>query len=114
MPLKPTPACQSNTPAMGEDSSPALSWDTIPTGTQSIALIMDDPDSPGKTRVHLVTYNIPANTTALPPGVPKNNTLDDGSLQGKNDFGRIGYRTLPATPASIPPLRGRLALPSTE
>ncbi len=75
----------------GEDRSPALSWDTIPAGTQSIALIVDDPDAPGKTWVHWVIYNIPANTTGLPAAVPKNKTLDDGSLQGKNDFGRIGY-----------------------
>jgi len=75
----------------GEDHSPALSWDTIPAGTQSIALIVDDPDAPGKTWVHWVIYNIPANSTGLPAAVPKNKTLDDGSLQGKNDFGRIGY-----------------------
>jgi len=38
-----------------------------------------------------VIYNIPADSSGLPPGVSKNNTLDDGSLQGNNDFGRIGY-----------------------
>ena len=75
----------------GEDRSPALSWDTVPAGTQSIALIVDDPDAPGKTWVHWVIYNIPADSSGLPPSVPKNKTLDDGSLQGKNDFGRIGY-----------------------
>ena len=75
----------------GEDRSPALSWDTVPAGIQSIALIVDDPDAPGKTWVHWVIYNIPANSSELPFGVPKNKTLDDGSLQGKNDFGRIGY-----------------------
>ena len=36
-------------------------------------------------------YNIPANSTGLPAAVPKNKTLDHGSLQGKNDFSRIGY-----------------------
>jgi len=75
----------------GEDRSPALSWDTVPAGTHSIALIVDDPDAPGKTWIHWVIYNIPANTTGLPAAVPKNKTLDDGSLQGTNDFGRIGY-----------------------
>jgi len=38
-----------------------------------------------------VIYNIPADSSGLPAAVPKNNTLDNGSLQGKNDFGRIGY-----------------------
>ncbi len=75
----------------GSDVSPGLSWDGIPEGTQSIALIVDDPDAPGKTWVHWVIYNIPANSSGLPAAVPKNKTLDDGSLQGKNDFGRIGY-----------------------
>ena len=75
----------------GEDHSPALSWDTIPVGTQSIALIVDDPDAPGKTWVHWVIYNIPADSSGLPAAVPKNKTLDGGSLQGTNDFGRIGY-----------------------
>ena len=75
----------------GEDRSPALSWNTVPAGTQSIALIVDDPDAPGKTWVHWVIYNIPANSSGLPGAVPKNKTLDDSSLQGKNDFGRIGY-----------------------
>ena len=75
----------------GEDRSPTLSWNTVPAGTRSIALIVDDPDAPGKTWVHWVIYNIPANSSGLPGAVPKNKTLDDGSLQGKNDFGRIGY-----------------------
>jgi len=75
----------------GEDRSPALIWDTVPAGTQSIALIVDDPDAPGKTWVHWVICNMPANSTGLLGAVPKNKTLDDGSLQGKNDFGRIGY-----------------------
>ena len=75
----------------GEDRSPVLSWDPIPAGTQSITLIVDDLDAPGKTFVHWVIYNIPASSTGLPAVVPKNKTLDDGSLQGKNDFGRIGY-----------------------
>jgi len=75
----------------GEDRSPPLSWDAAPAGTQSIALIVDDPDAPGKIFVHWVIFNIPANTTRLPGAVPKNKTLDDDVLQGTNDFGRIGY-----------------------
>ncbi len=45
----------------GEDRSPALSWDPIPAGTQSIALIIDDPDAPGRTFVQWVSINISAN-----------------------------------------------------
>jgi len=75
----------------GEDHSPALLWDTVPAGTRSIALIVDDPDAPGKTFVHWVIYNIPANSTGLPAAMPKDSSLNDGSLQGKNDFDKIGY-----------------------
>ncbi len=72
----------------GDDRSPPLSWQGLPDGTRSIALIVDEP---GKTWVHWVIYNIPADSTGLTTAVPKNKTLDDGSLQGKNYFGRIGY-----------------------
>jgi len=75
----------------GDDCSPALSWEGLPDSTRSITLIADDPDAPGQTFVHWVIYNIPADSSGLPPGVSKNNTLDDGILQGNNDFGRIGY-----------------------
>ncbi|MBC2697377.1 MAG: YbhB/YbcL family Raf kinase inhibitor-like protein [ANME-2 cluster archaeon] len=75
----------------GEDRSPAFTWNTVPAGTQSIALIVDDPDAPGKTWVHCVIYNMPAGSSELPAAVPKNKTLDDDVLQGTNDFGRIGY-----------------------
>jgi len=30
----------------GDDVSPHLNWENIPDGTQSIAIIMDDPDAP--------------------------------------------------------------------
>ena len=75
----------------GDDISPAISWEGVPAGTASMALIMDDPDAPGRTFVHWVIYNIPARSGGLPSGVAKNNTLDDGSLQGKNDYAKIGY-----------------------
>ncbi|MBD3274582.1 MAG: YbhB/YbcL family Raf kinase inhibitor-like protein, partial [Candidatus Marinimicrobia bacterium] len=33
----------------GEDISPPLKWSGVPDDAQSIALIADDPDAPGKT-----------------------------------------------------------------
>jgi len=75
----------------GPDVSPALSWTDPPAGTQSFALIMDDPDAPGRTWVHWVLYNLPAATRKLPEGVGKDPELPDGSRQGRNDFGKIGY-----------------------
>jgi Raf kinase inhibitor-like YbhB/YbcL family protein len=75
----------------GEDVSPTLQWDEPPTGTQSFALIMDDPDAPGGVFTHWVLFNIPANVRQLGEGVPAQEQLQNGALQGKNDFGRIGY-----------------------
>ena len=75
----------------GPDVSPPLSWGEPPAGTQSISLIMDDPDAPAGTWVHWVLYDLPATTRELPEGVPKEQELKNGARQGHNDFGRIGY-----------------------
>ncbi len=42
----------------GQDVSPPLEWTTGPVGTESYALIMDDPDAPGGTWVHWIAWNI--------------------------------------------------------
>ena len=75
----------------GTDISPALAWNDAPAGTQSFALIADDPDAPVGTWTHWIIWNIPAETMALPESVPKVGESGDGALQGKNDFKRIGY-----------------------
>ena len=75
----------------GEDRSPELHWTEPPAGTKSLALIADDPDAPVGTWVHWVLFNLPADTRSLPENVPKKDTLENGALQGKNDFGKIGY-----------------------
>jgi hypothetical protein len=76
----------------GSDISPPLTWKGIPSGTSSIALICDDPDAPSGTFVHWVLYDIPGNSTGLPENIPGDKVLNDGSVQGKNGFGTIGYR----------------------
>ncbi|MGB8953700.1 MAG: YbhB/YbcL family Raf kinase inhibitor-like protein [Candidatus Aminicenantales bacterium] len=75
----------------GEDVSPPLAWTSTPDGTESSALIFDDPDAPMGTWVHWVIFNIPANVHELPEGVSKQKELKNGALQGRNDFGNIGY-----------------------
>lgn len=74
-----------------EDVSPALNWSGAPEGTKSFALIMQDPDAPVGTFVHWVLYNIPADASGLPEGVPQDEVLTDGSVQGLNGFDKIGY-----------------------
>ncbi|HET8760766.1 MAG TPA: YbhB/YbcL family Raf kinase inhibitor-like protein [Nitrospiria bacterium] len=75
----------------GPDVSLPLAWSDPPAGTRSLALIADDPDAPVGDWVHWVLYDLPAHVRELPEGVPRDNTLPDGSKQGKNDFGRLGY-----------------------
>lgn len=75
----------------GKDISLPLSWSEVPDGTKSFALICDDPDAPMGTWVHWVIYNIPDTVRQLPEAVPTTEKLNDGSLQGKNDFKRFGY-----------------------
>jgi Raf kinase inhibitor-like YbhB/YbcL family protein len=85
----------------GPDVSPPLKWNDPPANTQSIALIMDDPDAPVGTWVHWVLYDLPAATRELPEGVPKQEQLSSGARQGRNDFGKIGYGG-PCPPAGKP------------
>jgi Raf kinase inhibitor-like YbhB/YbcL family protein len=75
----------------GGDVSPALAWTAPPPGTQSFALIMDDPDAPGGTFVHWVVYNLPASARELPERLAPNAQLHGGGFQGKNDFPITGY-----------------------
>jgi len=75
----------------GSDVSPPLAWSGVPEGTQSIALISDDPDAPMGTWVHWVIFNIPADTSELPENVPPGPELPGGARQGETDFGRIEY-----------------------
>jgi len=75
----------------GEDISPPLVWTDAPPGTQSLALISDDPDAPMGTWVHWVVYNLSAEPKGLDEGVPKTEDLVSGAKQGTTDFRRVGY-----------------------
>jgi len=77
----------------GEDVSPPLSWTDPPPGTQSFALLVEDPDAPDPeapkmTWVHWVLYDIPAGARGLEEGV---SSLPEGTLEGRNDWKRTGY-----------------------
>jgi Raf kinase inhibitor-like YbhB/YbcL family protein len=71
--------------------SPPLEWTELPDGVKSIALICDDPDAPMGTWVHWVIYNIPPTTNKLSENIPTEKVLENGALQGTNDFHKIGY-----------------------
>ncbi len=85
----------------GEDVSPPLAWSAPPAGTQSLALICEDPDAPRGTWTHWVLFNLPADLRQLPEHVPTDPVLKNQARQGKNDFGKIGYGG-PAPPKGKP------------
>lgn len=79
----------------GDDISPDLSWENIPEGTQSFAIICDDPDAPVGIWDHWLIYDIPANIKNLSENINKELAVLEapakGILQGINSWNRIGY-----------------------
>jgi Raf kinase inhibitor-like YbhB/YbcL family protein len=71
--------------------SPPLHWKDPPDDTRQLSLIMDDPDAPRAPFTHWVIYNIPSTTNSLPEYVPNEDYGPDGSRQGLNSGGEIGY-----------------------
>jgi Raf kinase inhibitor-like YbhB/YbcL family protein len=65
----------------GANISPALEWSDAPQSTNSFALIVDDPDAPGKVWVHWIVFNIPNTTQSL-----MENTQTGPFIQGTTDF----------------------------
>ena len=77
--------------ADGADVSPALYWSHAPAGTKSFAVTCRDSDAPRGTFIHWVIYNIPGTASGVPEGLPRQEQLPDGSIQGINDFQEPGY-----------------------
>jgi Raf kinase inhibitor-like YbhB/YbcL family protein len=77
----------------GLDRSPPLRWSGAPRDTKSYALIMHDPDARAGSAdfAHWVLFNMPAARSELPEDSPHTGDLTDGTIQGRNDFDRIGY-----------------------
>ncbi|MFD2247857.1 YbhB/YbcL family Raf kinase inhibitor-like protein [Pontibacter ruber] len=68
----------------GENINPALEVGRLPEGTQSLALIVDDPDAPGGTWTHWLVWDIdPATTLIREDSKP--------GTEGRNDFGNVQY-----------------------
>jgi Raf kinase inhibitor-like YbhB/YbcL family protein len=76
----------------GQDVSPSLSWTDPPKETKSFALIVHDPDAPRPNGfVHWIVYNIPQSITQIAQNAPRNASLPELGLQGRNDSGKVGY-----------------------
>lgn len=71
------------------DVNPPLDIEGVPNATESLALVMDDPDAvepAGKVWDHWIVWNIDPEMTAIPE-----DWNADGALEGQNDYGGRGY-----------------------
>ena len=72
-----------------DNVNPPIKIRGVPSDASSLALIMDDPDAMkavGKIWVHWVIWNIDPTISEISEG-----SLPSGSIEGKTDFGEIGY-----------------------
>lgn len=70
----------------GEDINPPLEISEVPEGTQSLVLIMDDPDAPVGIWDHWVVWNINPSIISI-----EENSVPEGAVQGMNSFGKQPY-----------------------
>ncbi|HSX20608.1 MAG TPA: YbhB/YbcL family Raf kinase inhibitor-like protein [Gammaproteobacteria bacterium] len=70
----------------GTDEIPTLIWQDFPDNTESLALIVDDPDAPNGDWVHWVFFNIPPYVKHLSA-----NSLPSEATNGINSWGNSGY-----------------------
>lgn len=79
----------------GEDVSPPLHWTGVPEASQTLALIVEDPDAPDPAApqhifTHWIIYNLPPDSTGLVENVTLE-TLPRGARFGQNDFERTRW-----------------------
>src|ERR1043165_4550773 len=66
--------------------NPPLHLEEVPEKTQSLALIVDDPDAPRGLFTHWLVYNMDPKTKDI-----KENSVPVIATQGRNDFGDTEY-----------------------
>lgn len=71
----------------GRGVSPPLAIADVPSGAQSIVLIFDDPDAPGRTFDHWVVWNIPPVVAEITEGA----SMDGDGIIGRNTAGGNAY-----------------------
>ena len=78
----------------GDNSSPQLSWEGEPEGTEAFAILVHDPDAPtGSGWWHWQLINIPKDVRTLPAGSgdAAKNLAPNGSMDIQNDYGVAGF-----------------------
>ncbi len=70
----------------GENISPPLRISGVPEDTKSLALLLDDPDSPSGSFTHWLIYNLSPNDSDIHTGL-----IPEGCTEVINSFGDPGY-----------------------
>jgi Raf kinase inhibitor-like YbhB/YbcL family protein len=70
----------------GAGKSPPILWSVMPSGTKSVALVVDDAAAPITPRAYWIVFDISPDTVDLQSG-----TLPTGARQARNSTGRVGY-----------------------
>ncbi len=70
----------------GDDTNPSLTFSEIPDKTESLALIVEDPDAPNGIFTHWILYNMTPGVLQIVEG-----ELPISGQQGINDYGESGY-----------------------
>lgn len=85
---------QNGSGCSGSDISPELSWSGAPEATKSFAVTVFDPDAPtGSGWWHWTIVNIPKTVHSLQRNAGNKNSanIPVGAVQGRTDFGGVGY-----------------------
>lgn len=89
----------------GDNLSPDLEWNALPSGTRGVVVIVEDPDAPlPNPFVHAIVYNLVPLMGEIPEGaIPNSVNIRERDPEppfcvGKNTFGRTVY----LGPAPIP------------
>jgi Raf kinase inhibitor-like YbhB/YbcL family protein len=70
----------------GANEIPPLAWSALPSGAQSLALVVEDPDAATpQPFVHWTVWNLPPGPGAIPQALA-------GAAQGNNGSGKNGWR----------------------
>lgn len=70
----------------GDDVNPPLVVSDVPSAAKTLALIVDDPDSPTGTWLHWSAWNIPAGVREITEGA-----LPATAMEGTTTFDETGY-----------------------
>ena len=70
----------------GADVLPPLQISGVPSAAKSLAIIMDDPDSPSGTWLHWSVWNIGPGPREISEG-----KIPSGAIEGKTSFDSVGY-----------------------